>query len=233
MKRGNFKSSVCGGSKAASSGLIANTNTPYCLPINYVDKNGKNPDVGDIIHPKDIVFSKEALKDDKWLFVRDGKDVIELTRKMFNNWPRYNYCLVIQSQEEVDKTNRTNRDLKKIMDKEAGRRENRRQNFKIDIDLKNLEPIFVKAKYYSLEEFKEKNKTGYFPDIINNNFKAGDEIWYYSEFNLDYLGWLKSVFILVRNEKVICSPLIMQMESYTGNCNSETTTRFLAERGII
>ena len=65
---------------------------------------------------------------------------------------------------------------------------------------------FVKNKYLDINECKEHYKN--IPENILNQFKLGDEIWYYNASGDIGSNTTREALILIRNNKIICSPII-------------------------
>lgn len=198
-------------------------NTPFASSLNYLDKNNRHPLPGDIIPIKDIVLSKEELINNKWLILSPSVFTPEFkteVMRILNHWLKINVQIIIQSEEcikeDVLKQKQANveRDLKEKLTVE--KKKLKAGNFRfedINQDPLKLPPEFIKAKYHSLEDFK-KNIPSYefyesdFEHKITEQYKTGDEIWHYKDFDNNMLGWQIEVFILIRNNKIKCSPII-------------------------
>jgi len=203
-----------------SNTIIPNTNIPYSLPTNFIDIHGKNPSLKDKISTKNIAFNKEELTEYNWLFtLEEHKEVV----KKAINAPKWKW-IVIRSNEMIEEIY-AKENLKK--QREAQNQRDRMDNFKFEENPQKIDPVFIVAKYKSLKEFIE-NKTNWlnYPNCkpepykdsgnfdggekkITEQYQSGDEIWHYSEFTKEIIaGSQIELFLLIRNNKVICSPLI-------------------------
>jgi hypothetical protein len=198
-------------------------NTPFASSLNYVDKDNKHPVPGETIQIKNIVFSKEELVDNKWLILSPVISTLEFKTdvlRILNHWLKINVQIIIQSEEHIryeekkQKLADTENDVKKKLREE--KKKQKAGNFKfedINQDPLKLPPEFIKAKYHSLDDFK-KNIPFYeyyesdFQHKIAEQYKAGDEIWHYKDFDNHMLGWQIESFLLIRNNKIKCSPII-------------------------
>lgn len=199
-----------------SDSLIPNTLIPYSLTTNFIDLKGRNPKSYDKISTKNIVFNKEELTEYNWFFtLEEFKEVV----KEALNTPKWKW-IIVKSNKIIKKTIYKSKIDEQLREqRKISRRELRRDNYKLEINPLTENPEHIKEKYHSLEEYQEKNNTGYFPSNIPLNFQAGDEIWYYSQFHLGYVGNLLAAFVLVRSNQIICSPLIVYMETLFMSAN--------------
>lgn len=193
-----------------SDSFIPNTNIPYSLTTNFIDLKGRNPRSYDKISTKNIVFNKEELTEHNWFFtLEEYKDVVKKALDT-QQWK----WIIIKSNKIRRKIAYKSKLTEQLREQqEIMRKETKRDNFKLEINLLTAGGEYIKEKYRSLAEYQEKNDTGYFPSNIPLNFQDGDEIWYYSQFHLGHVGNLIAAYVLVRNNKIICSPLIIYMET--------------------
>lgn len=57
---------------------------------NYLNKNGKNPSVGAAIDGSDIVFNKNDLAENKWLFCNENSNIVSDAKKQTRELVRNN-----------------------------------------------------------------------------------------------------------------------------------------------
>jgi len=192
------------------------TNTPFASSSNYIDSNNKCPPPNTIIHVKDIVFEKEELVENKWLIKsypnsNFKKEVLDI----FKEWLRCNIYIVIQSEEnisgQVNIMNQKRNDIK-------NRSIDRLNDFKYE-DYSSPHEIpekFIVYKYKTIKDFENNTleRSGNYngaEKTIMKNYEQNDEIWYYSDnsMNINCLFGSKiEMFLLVRNNKIVCSPII-------------------------
>jgi hypothetical protein len=68
---------------------------------------------------------------------------------------------------------------------------------------------FVKNKYLGINECKEHCKN--IPENILKQFQLGDEIWYYNASGDISSNTTSEALILIRNNNIICSPIIKKI----------------------
>jgi hypothetical protein len=202
---------------------IPNTDIPYSLPTNFIDIDGKYPNLKDKISTKNIVFKKENLTEYNWLFTLEKySEVVEKSIKTCKwKW------IVVRSSKMIEEIFRKE-NVKKQRDKQN--KQNRYNNYKYteQVDASKIPSNLIVAKYNTLKDFLD-NKDNWreYPnksinsgkhgnydgagEAIIKQYKQGDRIWHYSEFiiAIDLLpGTYKELFFLIRNDKIICSPII-------------------------
>lgn len=196
--------------------------TLFSSALIYTDKDNNHPPVGHLISTMDIVFSKEELTDDKWFILSPSPpnpNFQEELRDLFYRWRRQK-LITIWAEEFVKEIINKERSRKREAETENQKIENKRRlrsgDFKFDNinqDPLKLPPECIKAKYNSIEEFKANipRYESYESDFelkITKQYRRGDEIWFYSNFDDYYIGWQIETFILIRNRKIRCSPII-------------------------
>ena len=199
-------------------------NTPFASALNYIDENDKHPLPTVKINPKDIVFTKDELIEGKWLILFPSHINNELKLgiiETLRHWGKINVRIVIQSE------NRLRKELKRRKLKtEEDCLKKKRSDEKMALEMDNFEflaydkdPLkipreFIKDRYNSVEEFKNRAPNCKYlfdyKDKIISKYQNGDEILYYSEFDDSSLGDQKEIFMLIRNGKIIYSPLFSE-----------------------
>jgi hypothetical protein len=88
------------------------------------------------------------------------------------------------------------------------------KKIKFKEDLSAINPLFIDAKYDSIEDINKwaLNQPLEYRNAakkIKEKYETGDEIWHYSEYIDEVIaGGQKELFLLIRDNKIICSPLI-------------------------
>lgn len=182
---------------------IPNTTIPYSLPTNYTDINGQNPKIKDVINSKDIVFSKEQLTNDNWLFTIEDYQIQEIAIKKFKE--TYKLWIIIQTSEMIEEIKRKERDEK--LEKDKKRRWDM-DHFKFPSQESSaIEQALVVKRFLNTDDFKNSHSS-YDGELINL-FREGDEIWHYNERIIESrCGHFGEFLLLIRENKIIYSPCL-------------------------
>ena len=204
--------------------------TLFSSALIYTDKNNTHPSMGDLINIRNIVFSKEELIDDKWLILSPlppNPNFQKELKSMFYYWRRQ-ALITIQTEgfikEEIAKMDQREREIQVQSQAMAN-------NYKYtdQTEVTNISPKLIVSKYKTLQDFQnDKNNWAEYPNnkpaymrkagnlngaetTIVEHYKPNDEIWHYSEWStsIDLLfGSRKELFLLIRNGKIVCSPIV-------------------------
>lgn len=200
----------------------------FCSQNNFININGNHPSIGEVIDIRWVVFEREDLKDDRWLFCINDINIIQDAKKYFDYAKGHNLVIIIQDLKEREKEDEEREG--KTKDRNNKIRE-QWEHFVIQYKIDELNPRHIKSKYKDINSFendyknfkhrsklpdeKEKINSGQWkqkklPSILRSNYKEGDEIWVYNSFQdfLLYPGRSIECFLLIRNNQIICSPLI-------------------------
>ena len=195
-KLGNSLEKLDWRSDSFSYTFIPNTDIPYTLPTNFIDSEGKNPNPQDKISPRNIVFQKENLADNNWLFTLEEHKVV--AEKSFKGikW------VVIRSKKTITKMiEKVAREKQKLIQK----REAEEDHWNININFAQIDPATVTEKISTLDDF-QKTHPEYNGEMLGK-FQTGDEIWHCNQKVNDRDG-SNECFLLVRNTTIIYSPFI-------------------------
>jgi len=198
---------------------IPSLNTSFASALSYINKNNEHPIVGNKINIADIVFSKEELNSNNWLILVPD-DIKAKVVNILKHWLKIDIQIIIQSEEIIQKeiAKQKNKDLESDREERQKSNETRikANNFKFEDYEENpskIPPQFIKNKYISIDDFRKKHPIYEFyasdyESKILEYYQEGDEIWHYSNFDDHWLGWQKELFMLIRGNKIVCSPLI-------------------------
>lgn len=75
------------------NGLHAATNKNFTEPKNYIGKNGMHPKFFEVINFSNLVYSKDELLDNKWLYIGDATE--EDKKEVLNKLHLYKQIIVI------------------------------------------------------------------------------------------------------------------------------------------
>jgi len=202
-KLGNPLEPVNRVSDLSSNTKIPNTNISYSLPTNFIDINGKNPNLKDKISIKNVTFHKEELTEHNWLFtLQEYRDVVEKVFKTPSNWK----WIVIRSDEMIEEIAKQEK-LK--YEKEEQTREERYDKHKMIADTSKIDPKLIISKFHTIEDFQESHPE--YNGQMLNLFQKGDEIWHYDDtISEEQNGCFIECFLLIRNHTILYSPLLQR-----------------------
>ena len=223
------KQSISRSSLSGSRTKIPGTNIYFCQSENYLNIKGEHPQTGIAINCKDIVFSKEELTEDKWMMSLDNLN-IEDVKKDLKYKNQLSIWIIIRSEEDYRSEEKKDEEKwDKIRKKQSEKME--KFLFKRTVDqLNNEYSDCIKSKYVDLISFEneylkpQKIET---PVILGNNYKDGDKIWIFNNYENPSIGFISCMecILLIRDDKIICSPLIQ----YRTGCVSEVARRLFAK----
>jgi hypothetical protein len=174
-------------SKNRSCQLIPFTDILISDPRNYVNEAGEHPSLNTEICCNNIVYNKAELTNNKWLFVlNEDKQILKRAREMIGHMVGSNSHMIIQNGEKLNRTLPPH-DL-----------------FNVNDSIGVVEPRYLKKKYYNLDSCCQEHKR--VPKSLIKEYIEGDEIWYYSTLKSSKSNGHEAL-ILVRNNKIICSPI--------------------------
>jgi hypothetical protein len=178
-------------SKDRSYQFIYSTNIILVNSNNFLDAKGNHPLEDTPINGKDVVFERDKLSDGKWLFCIDNKDIVEEAKKQIRDMIRHDVWLIIQNKSPFNNRKFVYHNI-----------------YKDEVIIDDIESELIRKKYLNLEECKKQHEK--IPNTILDAFKDGDEIWFYNtSARPDECYSRTEALILIRGNKVICSPAIL------------------------